>query len=304
MDCLIIGYGSIGARHAGILKELGCQISLVTARKIADFPCYSTISQALDAHAAHYVIISNETYLHYETLLTLIKLSYRGIVLIEKPLFTKMEMIVSYPMEKILVAYHYRFHELLNYAKKIIAQDKLLSFSAYVGQYLPTWRPHTDYRQSYSAKKWQGGGVLRDLSHELDYSVWFCGNVLRLTALGGKYSPLEIDSDDIFSILLECTHCPIVNLQLNYLDRQSRREIIIHTSTQSIFIDLLKGQLSVNGELKLNIPDAKTKAYYRQHEALLQKEFSTCCDLTEGLTLMKYIEAIENAAHSQKWIHV
>jgi ketol-acid reductoisomerase len=46
VDCLI-GYGSIGARHATPLKEMGHSVHVVSKRDITDFPCYKSIKEAL-----------------------------------------------------------------------------------------------------------------------------------------------------------------------------------------------------------------------------------------------------------------
>ena len=50
------------------------------------------------------------------------------------------------------------------------------NLSPEVGQYLPDWRPGTDYKSGVSAQKDLGGGALLELSHELDYLQWFFGN--------------------------------------------------------------------------------------------------------------------------------
>ena len=38
--------------------------------------------------------------------------------------------------------------------------------------FLPDWRKNIAYSKSYSSIKKQGGGVLLDLSHELDYATY------------------------------------------------------------------------------------------------------------------------------------
>ena len=38
--------------------------------------------------------------------------------------------------------------------------------------------------------------MLRDLSHELDYMTWLFGPCRRVAALGGRFGPLAIDSDE------------------------------------------------------------------------------------------------------------
>lgn len=304
MQGLIIGYGSIGKRHAEVLKSLECQVCLVTSQKVNDYICYSSIEDALKNESIDYVIIANPTYLHHDTLLNLIECDYQGIVLIEKPLFSKIENLPKNNIAKILIAYNLRFHELLLQAKKIIENAKLITFSAYVGQYLPTWRKERDYRHCYSAKKEQGGGVLRDLSHELDYCLWLCGPCIDVTAIGGKFSNLEINSEDAYSIMMKCDLCPIVNLHLNYLDRSTRREITINTQQDTIFIDFIKGVLSINGEIHTRYSDGMSQTYIQQHKAAINKDFDSFCSYSEGLSVMKLIEAIESASASQAWVNV
>ncbi|HLB43551.1 MAG TPA: Gfo/Idh/MocA family oxidoreductase [Gammaproteobacteria bacterium] len=303
MRCLIIGYGSIGKKHTQILKNLGCDVSLVTSQKKLEYKYYSTIEEALEKKHFDYIIISNPTHKHYEALIKLIQYDYRGIVLVEKPLFSTAMPLSKNNIAKILVAYNLRFHELLNHAKKLIRDEKLLTFSAYVGSYLPAWRQKIDYQNCYSAKKEYGGGALRDLSHELDCCIWFCGPSLELTSLGGHFSPLEITSDDSYSILMKNTHCPMANLQMNYLDRHPHRNIIINTTHQSLFIDLINGLLYVNGNIIINSAGI-SETYIKQHLAVLNGEFDNFCDYEHGLYLVKLIDIIEYANISQTWVKV
>jgi len=60
MNCLIIGYGSIGERHAFILNEMGHSVHVVTKRDVKDFPCYKTIKEVLQSKDFDYAVISND----------------------------------------------------------------------------------------------------------------------------------------------------------------------------------------------------------------------------------------------------
>ncbi len=300
--CLVVGYGSIGKRHVQILKNLGCRVSIVTSQKIEDNTCYATIKEALEETLFDYVIIANPTYLHYSALTQLIKCNYQGVVLIEKPLFFQVERLPENKIQRILVAYNLRFHELLQQANKLIKDQKLITFSAYVGQYLPTWRMGVDYRECYSARKEQGGGVLRDLSHELDYTLWLCGACVDATAVNGHFSHLEINSDDTCSIMMKCTRCPVVNVQVNYLDRFVKREITINTDQHTIFIDFIKEVLTIDGEMQTTCSQEMQKTYVKQHQAVMNEEFDHCCSYSEGLSVMKLIDAAEKASAAQMWV--
>ena len=141
------------------------------------------------------------------------------------------------------------------------------------------------------------------LSNELDYSLWFCGPYVDVTAMGGRFSDLEITSDDVYAVMMKCRVCPVVNVHLNYLDRVARREIVINTQHKTIFIDLIKGTLTVNGEIKMQYADAGVQTYIKQHQAVLDNEFHSFCTYAEGMQVVKLIDTIEKAANSKKWIN-
>ena len=53
-----------------------------------------------------------------------------------------------------------------------------------------------DYRKTVSAQKILGGGVLLELSHELDYLRWIFGDVEFVQAQLARQSELDIDVED------------------------------------------------------------------------------------------------------------
>jgi predicted dehydrogenase len=78
----------------------------------------------------------------------------------------------------------------------------VLSVRAEAGQYLPSWRPGLDYRSVVSAHRELGGGVLLELSHELDYLRWLFGEVCWVQARLARQSALQIDVEDTVHMLL------------------------------------------------------------------------------------------------------
>lgn len=302
MHGLIIGYGSIGKRHALGLSHLDCEISLVTAQNIHEYPCYSSVSKALACNKIDFVIIANQTHLHHQVLLALIQCGYDGNVIVEKPLFSQCELLPMHAFRHIRVAYNLRFHDLLIETKALLKNEQLVTFSVYVGQYLPSWRPGTDYRVCYSAGKTEGGGVLRDLSHELDYIQWLCGPCHEVVALGGHLSTLDISSDDAYSIIMKNAFCPLVSLQVNYLDRSPKREIVINTQSKTITLDLIKGTLAINGVIVIEQADLGVKTYSQQHIAIVNSQFEHFCSYDEGISVMQLIAAIEKSTVSRQWI--
>jgi len=303
MNCLIIGYGSIGVRHANILTEMGHSVHVVSKRNVEDFSCHKTIRGVLAKKNIDYAIISNETYKHYESFMELRELGYSGRLLIEKPVFLEPRPIPQSGFEKVFVAYNLRFHPVIQKLHEFLNGKGIYSIQVYVGKYLPAWRIGTDYTKCYSASKAQGGGVLRDLSHELDYVNWLCGGWKRVAAIGGKFSDLQIDSDDVFTLLIEMGNCPVACVQMNYLDRKARREIIINLKDHSIKADLLHSTLEIDGEMtKYEVK--KDLTYTMQHNAILDGDHSIVCTLRQGMNVLNLIHAAESASKKQEWINI
>jgi predicted dehydrogenase len=271
-------------------------------QRVELFPCYSKLQEALCFWNPDYVVIANRTSQHYEAIRILIEESFTGYVLVEKPLFEQVVELPSNKFSRIFVAYNFRFSPLILNLKKILEKSpKIISANIYVGSYLPDWRANTDYRECYSAQKQEGGGVLRDLSHELDYISWLFGSWQKLTALGGKFSSLEIDSDDLYSLLIQTNHCSVVTLQMSYLDRVPRRHIVVNTNQETIVVDLCKNTITINGVIE-SFRIERDDTYRTEHQAILTENFENLCTLEEAKETLLAIQAAEKASSLQCWV--
>lgn len=301
MRALVIGYGSIGQRHTRLLRGLCCDVAVLSRREL-DFPsCYTDLLRALAEHRPEYVVVANPTSLHHETIEALAAAGFAGKVLVEKPLFDHSRALIDAPFRHLAVAYNLRFHPVIQRLRELVLGETVISVQAYMGQYLPDWRPASDYRQSYSASAAQGGGALRDLSHELDYLAWIFGDWQSVTALGGHLSALEIDSDDLFVLLMQMSRCPVVSVQVSYLDRTARRCIVVNTERLTIEADLIAGTISCGNELETLLV-GRDFTYEAMHRAMLGDENATLCSLDEGLATLQLIDAAEQANRNREWV--
>ena len=300
VNVAVVGAGSIGSRHQRILKQLGHQVSVISASSpAADF---RSLSNALEQQSFDYVVIASQTSQHFHDLSTLMRDNFKGRVLIEKPVFEKPHKLRSDSFSFAAVGYNLRFHPAIIWLKDTLPKlGNLSSANFYVGQYLPTWRPDTDYRDSSSAQDISGGGVLRDLSHELDLAQHLFGDWQNLTAIGGKFSDLEITTDDTFSILMSATKCNVVSIHLNYLDQIKQRYITINGNNGTISVDLVGNNARFN-ELEVKFSVTADDSYTAQHLAVISNDSRNICTLGEALKVVDTIEAIETAAKKQKWV--
>ena len=301
MRALVVGYGSIGRRHARLLAELGCRTAVVSARDV-DFPwVHRSLGEALADSPVDYLVIANPTASHHALLAEAAALGYRGRVLVEKPLFEAPRALPDAAFAFAGVAYNLRFHPAIRRLREILDGQPLLTLQVYAGQYLPTWRPETDYRQAYSAREAAGGGALLDLSHELDYLQWLAGPCNAVAALGGHLSPLEIDSDDVHALLCRTVRCPVATVHVNYLERPARRFIIANTAESTVAVDLIAGTVSVDSRVESHGCD-RDHTYRSMHAAVLEGRHADVCTLEEGMQTVRLADAAKRAARSARWI--
>ncbi len=296
---VVIGYGSIGQRHVKLLEELGCEVAVVSRRDIVHPKRFRSIADALSALPIDYVVIANETSAHIPTVEDLLSQQFRGRVLIEKPLGESRTFESSFDL--VAVGYNLRFHPVLIALADEIAEQQLIAMQIYCGQFLPDWRPGTDYRQCYSSDTGRGGGVLRDLSHELDYLMWLAGPWLRVAALGGRSGALDVASDEYWALLFELERCPVATVQINYLDRPGRRQVIVVTNNHTYCADLQLSTLTRDREARI-FPGDRDHTYRAQHRAMLSGDTSRLCTLAQGSRVMELIAAVERAAGKGIWV--
>lgn len=298
---LVVGYGSIGQRHTRLLMDLGYKTIVVSKRKL-DVPfLYHDLEEAIKKEEPKYIIVANDTFEHENTLLHLEQIKYTSKVLVEKPLFPGSH-VKSSAMENVLVGYNLRFHPLIQTLKAQLINEKILSVQAYVGQYLPYWRPDTDYTKSYSAMKSKGGGVIRDLSHELDYLQFLFGDWKELVAWGGKISDLSITTDDSFSLIYQTEKVKTISLQMNYLDFNNERFVIINTPTKTYKANFIKNTLKINNKTT-QFSLKRDDTYIKQHLAIIKENYDDVCSYKQAFNIVKMIEMAEYSSKEKVWVY-
>ena len=305
MRVLVIGCGSIGLRHARLAEEAGHTVLCLTQRNDLGLPCVTSLDRACEQAPFDLVVIATSTAQHADSLGELIIRQPAKRILVEKPLFAwehqtpKLDEDVR---RTTFVAYNLRFHPAVQRLREVLRGRRLFHISLYAGQYLPDWRPGTDYRASYSAISAQGGGVLRDLSHELDLACLLAGKWQAAAALGGHCSDLQIDGEDVFTLLTTHEHCPSVTIHVNYLDRAPRREIVVQDNMGGARLDLIRSTLSF-GEHTEHFPVERDTTYAAQLQELQLETPAQACTFQEGLDVLRLLEAAEEANTKRNWVY-
>lgn len=269
--------------------------------------CHVDLVSALDVFRPDYIVIATETSDHAAKLRELLDYGYKGSVLVEKPLVgpepaeAVAPLIAAAGFKRFGVAYNLRFHPLLGELRRRLAGAKIYHVSASCGQYLPDWRPGRDHRISYSSQRGKGGGVLRDLSHEIDYLLWLFGPVHRLAAVGGNLGALDIQADELWSVVLQMTSGHGADLKIDYLRQPAERRISVYSDRGTIIADLVAGTLEENRKYDRMHVD-RNQTYTDMHTAMLSGEPCDICTLDEALRIDSFIHAVEGAAEQGGWI--
>ena len=215
---LIIGFGTSGIRHFKILKKILPKVEIRIYRsnvnknkinnKLNKFFIYR-LCEALKFNPQISVICSPATK-HLEIAKLLAK--NKSDLFIEKPLSHELKGInelIKFRNKlnlKIQVGYNLRFDESLIRYRNLILKGivgDIYSIRCEAGSHLPQWRPKIDYRNSVSAKKALGGGVLLELSHEIDYLQWIFGEIISVNSKVVRHSSLNIDVEDTSYLILK-----------------------------------------------------------------------------------------------------
>jgi predicted dehydrogenase len=308
MKAVILGYGSIGQRHTRILQEMGMEVGIVSKHAVPAPQIVSELSVALDRFQPTYVVIANETAGHLSALRELETAGYCGKVLVEKPLFHKTHDLHkrnTFNKLKVFVGYNLRFHPLLIRLQGLLKNRKIYSVNVYVGQHLSTWRVGREHKFSYSSHKDKGGGVLRDLSHEIDYVIWLFGRCQTLTSNVGTFGDLRIDSEDTAAVLMRTYSCASVSVEMNYLDRIGQRTLTVNAEGGTYRLDWMAGTLT-GTDVSENVSIDRDFTYKALHRTIIESSFDDVklCGLEQGLEVLRTIEAVEASNKERTWINL
>ena len=254
MNFLICGLGSIGQRHARLLRRvLGDEANLYAYRSrgldivirddmtatpgarpeeawgiTASTSLEACLDRPLDA-----VFVTNPISLHLDIAIAAAERGHN--LFIEKPLAASMAQVArleSLVREKRLVGfvgYQLRFHPALEAIRTLLREGAIgdvIAADIHFGEWLPGMHPYEDYRISHAARADQGGGVILCLSHEIDYACWLFGRPETVYAAGGHLSDLELDVEDTAVLLMRHRwggrHIP-VGVHLDFIQKPPRR---------------------------------------------------------------------------------
>ena len=285
----VVGAGSIGSRHRRVLEDLGSTVSMVSRRP--EVGTHATIAEAVDATEPDYVVLATETERHLESIERLVDTGFRGRALLEKPAFDDVRPFPDLPFASVAVGYQLRFHPAVQRLRDEIAGSRVLSAQVRYGQHLPDWRPGRDYRSTVTAGP--GGGVLLELSHEIDLVHWLLGAGTAVFGRTRRSGLLDIEREDLAVGVIELDTGGLVGLELNALDRRRNRTMTVTTADHFFHLDLVAGRLERDDEVLVPGPVERDELFADLHLATIAGAPGPCTP-DEALEVLRTIRGLRS----------
>lgn len=312
----IIGFGSIGRRHASNLLKMGADVILLrsgnTNINIPKFKkklkTYFNFDDMLN-EKPDLIFICNPTIKHdyYVGLSIINNIPF----FVEKPIGAKYLKALKFQSQikkrklKTCVGYMMRYDVCILKIKELLDKNFLGKVTTAImewGSYLPSWHPWENYKHSYAARNSLGGGVIKTCSHEIDLALFLFGDVKKHVCFKRHDQVLNIDVEDHADILLKHRSGVTTFIHLDYFQRKTKRYIEIIGE---------KGRLSWNYNKRLlefynfkknkRVILAKSKCINNVYKDLtidfldsLKKRKNILLDYKQGLNTLKLCEKLKS----------
>lgn len=260
---VVVGSGSAGRRHAAALRTALPRSELFVVRR-PDSRQPMDVLQELGASVVpsldpvltstvDVAIVAGPAPFHASAALALIRTGAR--VLVEKPLAASISDAVEIRDRadalgtRLVVGYHLRYSDVVPHLRSLIAGGSIgapIRFHFAVGQHLGQWRPGTDPRESVTARRDLGGGVLLELSHELDGALFVLGEHIGdvdtvEAALGFTGAPTDGMVETVADLELSGTSGLHGTIHLDMVSAVPHRRWEVTGTEGTLVADLLSG---------------------------------------------------------------
>ncbi|TAK12820.1 MAG: Gfo/Idh/MocA family oxidoreductase [Acidobacteria bacterium] len=250
----VLGTGSIGARHIQVLGDAGFEPIAISVRApgtTGGAPAGTLAARDLSeaaAMGASRCVVATDTGRHLADTLEAIGCGYD--VLVEKPLSVDASAAreichaAASAGRRAFTAFVFRFSDSLNRFRELLPNaGQLHAVRVECQSYLPDWRPNRPYRDTFAAREAEGG-VLRDLSHELDYAGWLFGWPDKVQGRLRNTGRLGIQADESVDAAWEGAGGCEVSLRIDYLTRQTRRRVTADGDQGSLVWDAIRNTVT------------------------------------------------------------
>lgn len=324
----VVGAGSIGQRHCRNLAALGHQViawdpiadRVRAATETSNVMAAGGLDAVLAAGPAAVLVCTPPAH-HLDVARRAVGAGCH--VFVEKPIAHASAGVAELLDEarrrgrRVVVGFNLRLLPSLGRVRALLDAKRIgrvLSARAEFGGYLPDWRAGRDYRDNYAVSAAQGGGILLDAIHEIDYLGWLFGEADEVSAATEHVSDLAGDTEDLAEVTIRYATGVLAQAHLDYVQRAYRRNLQVIGEAGTILWDYPSHAVTVHeaGQapevMDLAPDDGEPNAMYleemRQLARCVQGLATALVDGREALASLLVVEAAKASARERRWMRV
>lgn len=298
IDILIVGSGSIAIRHYELYKELGLNTFIFSPTKERKDWLEDNQFKVIDPEniSCEVGVVCSNASRHIEDIKLLESISKS--IIVEKPLVPYQnykDSIFLNSSDKIIVGFNKRFERGIQEMRKLVLNENTdIEYSSMTCfSNLQNWRSKdkNNINSSISLQLSKGGGVLNELSHEIDLCEFFIGSIKSQYGYKWQAKFKESKVEDSSSLLIK--HEKSQNLSHVDISFASSIEsrvsmITFKNGTQFIYDHLTKNlKHFTRGKIKslYTFEEHRNESFKRQIKALLNygTDYPDFCNFRRGL---------------------
>tara|TARA_B100000161_G_C33549311_1_gene414586 strand:+ start:207 stop:1136 length:930 start_codon:yes stop_codon:yes gene_type:complete len=296
---LIIGTGSIGKRHYRIFNDILLCETYIKSSNLDRENELKEKGYKIHKEDINYDIgiIATTSDKHLINLCEYFELA--RIWLVEKPIISiynfKSNLIIdNKKKEKVFVGYNKRFEKGISKLRNFIKNKDIISAKFTCLSNLENWRSQPTL-DSISLDRTRGGGVLNELSHEIDLAALLMGSIENIKGQVFQKKFTTVKVEDSASLIIEHRSGKKSAVEISFASSFEERKIDIKTTREEILYDHITGFLSIKSKdnydynLIEKTKEERDESFKRQAEALLYNDHKDLCTLKEGMDLVKNI---------------
>lgn len=314
----IVGQGSIGQKHTQSARAVSSEIEVaVVSRRSPEaidqgLIYFGAIEHLLDWQP-DVVLLANEASKRRDDFRSIA--DSPATILLEKPVAGSLEDALAIKAideardARTFVAYNLRMSGALSVVRQIVdagGLGTLCHVTSVVGHNLELWRPGRNVANTASASRAQGGGVIRELSHEIDVLNNLLGPLSCHYAAYDTKKFTDFDVEDVahmgFRAISNVGTVP-VSLVMDFVRHDVKREIDVIGTDASIRWNMVDGTVTryeADGAMSVIYNDPTDLATTRQNlwNHILTGDCSRLCTLDDGIAVMRLIQQVEEQGAS------
>jgi len=324
VDICIIGTGNIALRHYHNIVNLDSKARIIMCKrsdlKINDIIVKNKIQITTNINNIYpkskksLAIICSPATSHINDAILLSKKGFH--IFVEKPLSHNMRnikvlnKILETNKTQSLVGYNMRFTDRFEFLKNYLdlknhENIKKVDVHAYTD--FRKWRHNKNYKNTVTINKRLGGGVINELSHEIDYIIFLFKkpNSVYVKCFNGTNKKIDVDCN-IKAIFEYKKLCFNVIFKLNMLSKKNKRSLKLIINNTKIHVDHLANSIKIDNK-KLLFKDHVDESYVREIEdirnAILTKS-TTRLSIKNSYSTQQVITAMQKSLNNNKKVNL